>query len=311
MINYNKHLKYTIYARKRIKFQKKKMNIDQEYQTLGDRMKEYEKSSESIAKIAPYLPYIVRLDGRSFSKFTSGFHKPFDSTFMYAMIMTMNDLISEFSPKTGYTHSDEITLIFSPCCTLEDYNTKTSSSTHNYNGRVVKLCSVYAGYASARFNFHINKVISTESGHYKENLINKVKECRACFDCRVLVFPYDKPQEIVNHMIWRSVYDCHRNAVQSYAYHQFSHKQIMNKNTSEMIEMLREKEILWENIPISHKHGVYAKRELYKIGQDGNECIRSKIVNRCFRITYTPEFATLMTDKYWPTDSTLTPLVSV
>lgn len=45
-------------------------------ETLSDRMKEYESNTQ--IKLIKKLPVIVRLDGRSFSKFTKGFEKPFD-----------------------------------------------------------------------------------------------------------------------------------------------------------------------------------------------------------------------------------------
>ena len=79
-------------------------------QTLDDRMKAYER--ELNFKIPPYKPFIARLDGRSFSKFTKGLKSPFDNNFVTAMVDTMNDLVLEFNAHSGYTHSDEITLIF-------------------------------------------------------------------------------------------------------------------------------------------------------------------------------------------------------
>ena len=45
---------------------------------LGERMKLYENESLNTPKILSYKPFIVRLDGRSFSNFTAGLRKPFD-----------------------------------------------------------------------------------------------------------------------------------------------------------------------------------------------------------------------------------------
>ena len=42
-------------------------------------MKLYENESLSVIKIDSFQPFIVRLDGKNFSKFTSGLYKPFDS----------------------------------------------------------------------------------------------------------------------------------------------------------------------------------------------------------------------------------------
>jgi len=51
---------------------------------LGERMKEYK--HELNPKVLPYLPFIIRLDGHKFSKFTRGLKCPFDDNFSQAMI---------------------------------------------------------------------------------------------------------------------------------------------------------------------------------------------------------------------------------
>ena len=51
---------------------------------LGDRMKQYEGMEASVT-FMPYLPIVARIDGRSFSKFTKPFQRPFDSRIMLAM----------------------------------------------------------------------------------------------------------------------------------------------------------------------------------------------------------------------------------
>lgn len=50
--------------------------------------------------------------------------RPFDLNFTNAMILTTMDLITEFSATTGYTHSDEITIIFKPASTKEQLENK-------------------------------------------------------------------------------------------------------------------------------------------------------------------------------------------
>lgn len=79
---------------------------------LGTRIKGYEKEGE---KRIPYDEYIiVRIDGHKFSKFTKGFKKPYDKILSVSMENTTKDLVEEFGAVTGYTQSDEITLIFPP-----------------------------------------------------------------------------------------------------------------------------------------------------------------------------------------------------
>lgn len=275
-------------------------------QTLEDRMKNYEEHFNH--HILPHLPYCVRLDGRSFSKYTSGFKTPVDNLFQCAMINTMNDLVSEFSSRTGYTHSDEITLIFPAVCTLDEYNTKTNKSTHIYDGRVMKICSIFASFCSARFNFHICRLFgySSNKSHYKEEVVRKIQLQNACFDCRIIQFPDDKSREIVNLLIWRSIRDSYRNMVSTYGRKYFSHKQLEGKNSDQVIDMLKnEANIDWnKNVPIFHKHGVYAKRELYtkevEIKGIKQEVIRQIVTNKSFIIKYSDEFFNLLMAKDWP-----------
>lgn len=286
-----------------------KLSESMEKQALDERMKSYEEPFNQ--NIFPYKPYVVRLDGRAFSKYTIGFKKPFDNLFQCAMINTMNDLVAEFSARTGYTHSDEITLIFPEVCTIEEYNTKTNKSTHLYDGRIMKLCSVMASYCGVKFNFHINRLFnySNNTSHYKEELIKKVKANDACFDCRLIQYPDDKSFEIVNLLIWRSVRDSHRNAVATYGRKYFSQQQLAGKNSDQIITMLKnEINLDWNNdVPIFHKHGVYCKRELYvkEVDVKGvkQEVIRQKITNKSFIIQYSENIYDLLMMKDWPTDT--------
>jgi len=56
-------------------------------------MKRYERFIDSKITIRPSESYIIRLDGRSFNKFTKKFVKPFDFVFVKAMCMTVQDLV--------------------------------------------------------------------------------------------------------------------------------------------------------------------------------------------------------------------------
>lgn len=251
--------------------------------TLGDRMKNYEREFEF--QIPPTSAYICRLDGKNFSKFTSKFNKPFDNRFITAMKLTMNDLVDKFNASTGYCHSDEITLIFPPVDNPE-------LTIHMYNGRVVKLCSVLAGYCSVRFCYHINKVVSTE-----DSLKEHVNQCNFCFDCRMLSWTQDKLYEIVNHMIWRRQ-DCYRNAVSAYGRYILGHKSTHKKNSDEIIEMLLQNGVDWNDVPIHIKYGMYGKKEQYdKMAENGEMVKRSQIVNRSLIVVQND--LDLLLDKYW------------
>ncbi len=89
---------------------------------------------------------VLRLDGKSFSKFTTGLAKPFDLGFMTAMDETAKYLAEQVQQvQFAMVQSDEISL-FIPTGKL------LSDSDVWFGGRVQKIVSVSAGMASAKFN---------------------------------------------------------------------------------------------------------------------------------------------------------------
>lgn len=211
--------------------------------SLGDRMKKAEVDSLLVSEIKPWEPFLVRLDGKNFSTFTRGFIKPFDRNFYTAMVNTMIDATTKFQAATGYTHSDEITLIFQPLVSSEEEWNKIPSDrrpTRAYSGRVFKLLTLLSGYVSTRFNVHIAKEVSTQTyGVYEEHFVDKVNSFEQMFDARLVMFP-DNPIDFVNHMIWRQR-DCYRNAFSQIGRNWFSNKELHKKSTPEVIEMLSSK----------------------------------------------------------------------
>lgn len=82
---------------------------------------------------------VLRVDGRSFSKFTEArFEKPFDPRFGGLMVETAQALMAEFAAPYVYTESDEISLLLDP---VSDW----------FGRGVEKLVSISAGIASAAF----------------------------------------------------------------------------------------------------------------------------------------------------------------
>lgn len=171
----------------------------------------------------------------------------------------------------------------------------------------MKICSVFASYCAVRFNFHMNRYIEANKESYSQQFIDKVQAFEACFDCRVMTFPEDKSYEIVNHMIWRSIKDCHRNAAFTYAQSYFSTKELYKKNSTDMISMMLEKGLDWAtDVPTYLKHGVYGKRELYEKEVEINgeiiKATRQRVANKCFKINeYEHEkMMELLLAKNWP-----------
>ena len=111
---------------------------NKEHTDISTRMKHYETESLSIIKIPPYMPFIVRLDGKGFSKLTKGMRKPFDLLFTKSMLLTTSDLLTEFTAATGYTHSDEISLIFRTSCEKSEFDKNEQQKfTHIFDGRII------------------------------------------------------------------------------------------------------------------------------------------------------------------------------
>lgn len=273
------------------------------YKVIGDKIKNLEKRYEH--EIPPYKSFIIRLDGKNFSTFTKNFNKPFDERFFEAMLLTMNDLIEKFNASTGYTHSDEITLIFNKACTIMEWRNKTNKTVHMFNGRTMKLATVISGYCSVRFSYHILGCVALNPDKNSESLIQKVSNPEMCFDARIFSC---SPKEIVEHMRWRSTFDCARNCVQSYARQFYSAKELHGKKCREMIKMMKLKGFDWiKDCPSFHKYGVYGKKILYEKEVEVNgkkeKCIRSGVIKKMFRIEQTKEMENLMLEKYWPEDS--------
>ncbi|MBA43105.1 MAG: hypothetical protein CMF62_03735 [Magnetococcales bacterium] len=259
---------------------------------LGDRMKQYERDVEK--NIDGDTPFLVRLDGKNFSKFTKRFKKPFDSNFNIAMEKTTHDLILKFPITTGYTCSDEITLIFAE---------NNNEEKHIYSGRIQKLTSILASYCSIRFNFHINEIMNRLKDEYDEKFINLINNYEQIFDARVLVFDKDKRYEFMNHMIWRAKKDCYRNTTSSFGRFILGseHK---NKNGKEMIELMKIKGFDYNTVPIYLKYGVFCKKELYnlEVTLDGTKTkvTRSRVISKvCDDIHYSDEMVQILFNKYW------------
>ena len=230
---------------------------------LGERIKSYEKESLELTHVQGFKHYIVRLDGNNFSKFTKGLAKPHDAIFSQVMILVTMDLVEKYNAVTGYTHSDEITLIFRQMCTHEEYQKEKKE--HLHNGKASKIISLMASYCSVRFNYHYNKIINEEIvNHMYDGLtIAKIQNMTTVFDARIVVFPLEKQDiEVANHMVWRSVIDCYRNAVSTYHDYYVGKKKSFGLHTGEKIKSLLNNGYDFSKVPMYYRHGSYVKKIL-------------------------------------------------
>ena len=223
--------------------------------SLGDRMKSYENVTRNY--LTRRTPVIIRIDGKAFHSFTRGLKKPFDDILVKSMQDTMKYLCENIQGCVlGYTQSDEITLV------LVDYQDRDSCAWFDNN--IQKMASVSASMATLAFNKafeansrdilrKINNVFTCTA--VEDSYAGALERCiskGAMFDSRVFTIP---KEEVVNALIWRQQ-DATRNSIQSVGQASFSHKQLQNKNCSDIQDMLMlEKGINWNDYPTTLKRG--------------------------------------------------------
>lgn len=205
-------------------------------QTLGDRMKaNYEKA---FSIYMPYrFPVIIRLDGKNFHGFTRKMKRPFDEDFIDNMKFLTKYLCEEIQTTVfAYSQSDEISLLLHPYKKLD--------SQPWFLNEIQKVSSIAAGLASSYFSLKYQKT--------------------AIFDARCFIVP---EAEVVNYFIWRQQ-DMTRNSIHMFAQSKFSHKELQDKNTKQMQEMVWQKDKSnWNDLDTYKKRGF----AVYKISWHSDE----------------------------------------
>jgi len=281
---------------------------------LGTRMKMYEHQNENSIPENEHI--IVRIDGHHFSKFTKKFNKPFDEIFSNTMIETTKDLTERFTAFTGYTQSDEITLVIPSLMDTTNYDVPKNHKphktikkgwTHINNGRTQKIVSLTAAYATMRFNHHFKKFTELYFEQYVRNedsqndfeLIRTYNQSigNAWFDARVFGVPSD--EEAFNAVLWR-IRDCVKNSKSMYAQAYCSHKELMYKNGQEQIDFCLEKTGNdWNEIAEHLKYGTLVKKELYQKETEHGSVQRSQITTTVMKPTFSKENVKFVMSKYF------------
>ena len=102
-------------------------------------------------RVLPGAWTVIRVDGRSFSRFTeTGFEKPFDIHFHAHMVKTATALLEDLHGLYAYTESDEISVLFPPRWEM-------------FDREVEKLVSISAGVASATFTHQAGVPVTFDS----------------------------------------------------------------------------------------------------------------------------------------------------
>jgi len=209
--------------------------------SIGNRLKgNYELRQRQ--KLIRRTPVIIRLDGRAFHTVTKKCEKPFDAIFSNSINHTALELFSEIQgAKCAYCQSDEISIL------VTDFDKLTTEAWFDYNKS--KIESISAGIASATFTSH----------WCQEGEI-------AVFDSRSFNIP---KEEVCNYFIWRQQ-DWVRNSIHMYARSLYSHKELQNKNQSDMHEMIHAKGLNWADLDDRWKNGSF-------IYSNGNLCLEHNI----------------------------------
>ena len=228
---------------------------------LAQRIKKYEHAYSFELPIR--TPVLIRLDGKAFSTFTKGFKQPFSVLFKYCMIEAAKELCKNIqTTQIAYTQSDEITLL------LVERGENTEPW---FSKNIQKMVSVSSSICTSAFNKAL--YISLLSGVFENPFTNEMcqiseeyadaladKPFKAFFDSRAFCVP---EFEVNNVFIFRQR-DAIRNSMQALACNNFSNKDLQNKNTRTMKEMLaNEKGIIYDDLPAYFQHGVCIVKETY------------------------------------------------
>jgi len=203
------------------------------HDSLGDRIKRYEQISSY--KLITRMPVIIRLDGRAFHTFTKSLTEPFNEDLHLLMVESTKRTMEQMQNAVlGYTQSDEISIL------LTDWNTYETQQWFNAN--LIKIVSVSSSILTANFNYLRSST----------NKLPEIKQPYATFDSRAFNLTVE---EVNNYFTWRQQ-DASRNSVQMLGRHYFSHKELQNKNNSQIQDMLMlQHGVNWNDLSTWKKRG--------------------------------------------------------
>ena len=175
-------------------------------------------------------PFVIRLDGRTFSRWTEDLERPFDIRLLKLFSETTRNLFRELDNlRFAYGQSDEVSLLFFPL---------RPNSQPVFGGKVYKVISLSASIFTATFN----RIL-------QEHLPEKEP---ANFDSRVIQF--DSPKDVLDYFLWRWR-DAVRNSKNSLARIYLSPEEMTNKTSNELIELARARGGDWEALPTGLRYG--------------------------------------------------------
>jgi|TARA_R110000851_G_scaffold56073_3_gene131226 tRNA(His) guanylyltransferase len=212
---------------------------------LGNRIKD---SFENRAKtkLIRKCPVIIRLDGKSFGKFTKGFKRPFDDSFIDMMDKAALYLCKEIQgAKMAYVQSDEISIL------LTDFDTPETQAWFDYS--VQKMTSVSSSFATSAFNKNLLKYYLDTNGSEETIMSIEREDLKfANFDSRV--FSVSREEDVIDYFVWR-MKDAEKNSISMLAQSMFSHKTLDGVSGRDKIEMCQDKGVDWNEMPSGQRFG--------------------------------------------------------
>lgn len=242
------------------------MSTNRNVLTLGDRMKLYEQALDT--KLNPCMNYMIRLDGKNFSKLTKRWplEKPFDENFNKAMNAATRSLFHLIpNIKLAWHGSDEISIWF----------TFPDAGNPFFDGRIQKIVSLAASQASVVFNMKLQQLLGNEIE-------------LGIFDARIMQFPNEI--EAMNCFIFRQR-DCIRNSISGFAQSWFSPKTLLKKNSDEKIQMLNSVGFNFEKAEYWVRFGTFIYKKTFEINCAPDEpYIRTGYIDISFKLDNIDDF---------------------
>lgn len=182
----------------------------------NDAFDKYMRAKEAYhdIKVPEDKRIIIRVDGRSFSKLTLAYKKPFSSNFNRRMDRACVALTKSFGAEIGYHQSDEISILL-------------PANYKEFNRSLEKLVSISASTATQEFNLGYPDI-----------------EMTGQFDSRVILFD-DDIKELAEYFRWRQN-DAIKNGLNSACYWGLrNHGISKRKATSMMSGITKEQKEAW------------------------------------------------------------------
>ncbi len=193
-------------------------------------------------------PFVVRLDGVSFKRYTARMDKPFDGRLTSSLQLTTRDLMAKFGARTAFCQSDEISLLFGE---------EPLPTAMFYGGRIQKIASILAGMASVRFNWHMAQQDWTGA---PTEVLEGLSEASAVFDARA--FSLANHRLAMEALYWRHALDGRRNAVNMVANKYYTAREMHRVSLGDLIARLASERAVnvYADHPPSAMYGTFFKR---------------------------------------------------